>query len=135
MLEAKNFLIANGRKNTNFSGEQKLLLTVFVLVLQDLNMEEHFLSLKEYFILPKKKNKDIVLIKQALAYIYFEDLEGEEYGYSFSNFCQFFSIEISLLRNLIKKYIRQERGIVWTALVALEEEYEERIGQEEGISV
>jgi hypothetical protein len=105
-------LVAFGdTQNSLINGPKLLLLSMVVLAIQDLNLEKHFKGLKRYFIVSKKEKREVENIISALEYIF--DKDGD-YEFSFENFCYVFKIQPDLLRKLILKFIRMDRGIAWT---------------------
>lgn len=113
-------LVAHGNsQSSQITGERLLLLTMVVLALQDLNLEDHFKGLKKYFTISKKPKRDIEAMYSAFDYIFKE--EEEDYFLSFSNFCFVFKIEEELFRDLILTVLKKDHTLAHTEYIVWQE--------------
>jgi len=109
---------ASGSNSNSFITEEKLLvLKIFVLVLQDLNLEEHFKELRQYFIVNKNPKNNIENMHSAFDYLI---KDYSNYVLSFSHFCELFKIQEEAVRERILKIIRKQKSLVHNQLVIWE---------------
>lgn len=85
--------------------ERKLALSMLVLMIQDLNLENNFLGLKEFFILPKSRRAKKDDTAEAIIYLLDQD---EIYPLSFNNCCMYMNLEPEDVRRAVIKVMDKE---------------------------
>ena len=92
-------------RDTPLTPERRLALSMLVLMIQDLNLENNFLGLKEFFILPKSRRAKKDDTAEAILYLFDTD---EMYALSFNNCCMYMNLEPDHVRAAIIKVMDKE---------------------------
>lgn len=74
-------------------------------MIQDLNLEDNFLGLKEFFVLPKSRRAKRDDTAEAILYLLDED---EMYPLSFNNCCMYMNLLPESVRSIVVKVIEKE---------------------------
>ena len=87
--------------------EKRLAMAMFILPLQDLNLETKIKAAKEFFVLTKTKVFKEARVIEALNYIFIE----QDYFLSFDHCCEYLGMDSSSVKRSIKTLLEEHDNL------------------------